>query len=95
MATAFIYIYENGEERSLDTLSSEEFREVLEAVHKLVGDNYIVDLYTGYIYDIDHEFILKFGNENDRWLIQTKMGDFELAFEIQEDSDNDSEDSYS
>lgn len=95
MANAFIHIYDNGEERSLDTLSSEEFVEVLAGILKLVDNKYSVDLYTSYVYDIDSEFILKFGLNDDKYAIQTKMGDFEVAFEIQEDSDNDSEDSYS
>lgn len=95
MANAYIYIYENGEERSLDTFNSSEIHSVLEEMVKLTDNKYVIDLFSGYIYDVDYEFILKFGTHNDKYLLQTKIGNFEVAFEIQEDDDDDSEDSYS
>jgi hypothetical protein len=58
--SAKIVIYENGLDRNLDSYNSEEIRVITVSINSLIGGDYTVDLYSGYVFNIDKFFVNEF-----------------------------------
>ena len=101
--SARIILYENGLERNIDSLSTEEITGLSNSINELIGD-FTVDLYYGYIFGVNKVFGMNFCVPGELFPLEYMEGwqaefiyeqdDDDSSLTLSDDSDDSSSDSY-
>lgn len=85
--SAKIVVYENGLDRNLDSYNTEEIRVLTASINSLIGGDYTVDLYSGYVFNIDKFFIDEFCSGGEMFPLDI-VDNTQVSFVLEDDDGN-------